>query len=229
MEKVLVIGAHPDDETLGVGGTIALHSRNGDKIYVLIFADGESARSGGFNNIEKRQKQAKKACALLGVTVLKFLNYPDQKLDTISLVDLAKQIEDIIRKWHPTIIYTHYGEDLNQDHKRIFDATLIAARPIPNSSVTQLICYETLSSTDWNPMNKFHPNLFIDIDDVLEKKIKAFSQYKNEIMTYPHPRSKQGIMIRAQFWGSTVGVKHAEAFLRIREVIKKIKTMNIRS
>lgn len=222
MKKCLVVCAHPDDETLGLGGTLAIRAEKGEKVFVLIFADGQFARDKTKKGIENRQKQAKKACEILGVTDVKFLNYEDQKLDTIPLVELAGQIESVIKKWKPDTVYTHYGDDVNQDHRKLFEATLVAARPTPHSDITNLICYETPSSTEWGSVQQmFKPNLFVNIDSVLQKKIKALAQYKNEINQYPHPRSIDAIVNRARYWGSTVGTKHAEAFISLREIIGK--------
>ena len=165
MEKILVVCAHPDDETLGLGGTIKLHSLNGSIVHVLNFADGESARKKSTDNIIKRQKQALKASSILGIKETEFLDYEDQKLDTIPLVELSKHIESAIKRWKPTIVYTHFWGDVNQDHRVLFDATMIATRPTPNSKINKVICYETPSSTEWGN-EKFFPNYFVDIQKV---------------------------------------------------------------
>jgi len=220
MNKILVICAHPDDETLGLGGTICSHVEKGDKIHVLIFADGESARGKSNSKIKIRQKQARKAAKELGVEKIKFFNYPDQQLDIIALKDLAKKIETEIKENSPNIVYTHYWGDVNQDHKRLFEATLIACRPVPNSSIGQILCYETPSSTEWgNSFENNQPNFFVNVEKFLDKKIKAAENYSNEIKLFPHPRSKEAMINRAKFWGSTVGIHYAEAFYMIRKII----------
>ena len=217
--RTLIICAHPDDEVLGLGGTLVLESKK-KKIFVLFIADGESSR-GKPERIEIRKNQAQKPCSIIGVSKLKFLDYPDQKLDSISLLELSQKIEDIIKKWKPDTVYTHSNHDLNQDHRKVFEATLIAARPTPSSKIKQLICYETPSSTDWGGIHdKFEPNLFVNVSSVLEKKIRAFREYNKEIHPYPHPRSKIALISRAQYWGSSVGIKHAEAFETVREIIR---------
>jgi len=223
ISKVLVVCAHPDDETLGLGGTLALHVKNSAKVFVLIFADGESSRSNSTpKKLKQRQKQAEKACSILGIKNVRFLNYPDQKLDTFPLLELAKHIEAVIKKFRPDTIYTHYWGDVNQDHQKLFEATLIATRPLPTSSIKRVICFETPSSTEWgHAEKKFNPNLFVDINSVLNKKMKAVQQYKNEILSFPHPRSKDAIVNRAHHWGSSVGLKHAEAFMILRQIVKK--------
>jgi LmbE family N-acetylglucosaminyl deacetylase len=219
MKKILVICAHPDDETLGLGGTIVKHSQNGDQVFVVIFADGESARNNSKKNIVMRKNQAKKVASILGIKKIKFLDYRDQILDTISSLVLAKKLEKIIKEWNPDTIYTHFWGDVNQDHKKIFDITLIAARPTPNSNIQRLICYETPSSTEWGN-ESFKPNLFVEITPFLKKKIDAVEVYKNEIHEYPHPRSEKSIVTRSNFWGSSVGVMNAEAFIVLRDIEK---------
>lgn len=220
--KILVICAHPDDETLGLGGTIALHSSNKDEVYVLIFADGESARGGNHKRIEQRRKQAQKACSILGVKKVEFLAYDDQKLDIIPLVELARNIESVIKKWKPNVVYTHFWGDVNQDHRQIFEAASIAVRPIPSSNISRFVCFETPSSTEWgNTISSFNPNLFVDISNTMNKKNEAFLEYKNEVMKYPHPRSEEAVINRAKYWGSCVGIQYAEALLTVREIYKK--------
>lgn len=217
--KILVVCAHPDDETLGLGGTLALEAANGNEVFVLIFTHGQFGRDVTDTGIKKRQNQAKRACSALGVRDVKFLNYEDEKLDTIPTVELACQIEKNIRSWKTDTIYTHYWGDLNQDHRRVFEATLIATRPSPSSKINRLVCFETPSSTEWgySPSN-FHPNSFVCIDSVLKKKINALKMYGDEIAPYPHPRSIDSVLNRTEYWGSSIGVKHAEAFMTIREI-----------
>lgn len=217
MKNILVIAAHPDDETLGLGGTLALYSQKGYKISVLIFADGESSRGKNFSKISQRKMQAKKACSCLGIKNITFLDYKDQKLEENTLIDLAKPIEELIFKIKPEIVFTHFWGDANQDHKKIFQATLIATRPTPDVKINKIICYDTPSSTEWG-VESFKPNFFVKIDKVLKKKIKALECYKKEIKKYPHPRSIKSIIIRSQYWGNVVGVKHAEPFVILREI-----------
>ena len=219
MKRILVVCAHPDDETLGLGSTLFLKMKSGSEIFVLIMADGESARSKNMEKIVKRENEAKNALAILGITNFKFLRYPDQLLEQIPLLELSKNIELIIKKWKPDTVFTHFPGDMNQDHKRVFDATLIACRPVPSSKISSLICYETPSSTYWGN-DCFKPNFYVDISKGLEKKIKAFKQYKNEISNYPHPRSVESLKNRAGYWGSKIGLKYAEAFIKIREISK---------
>lgn len=218
MERILTVCAHPDDETLGLGGTLKMHAQKGDAIFLLCFSDGQFDRDNSEKGVNERERQAKKACSILGISDYEFLRYPDQKLDSIPLTDLVKAIERIIDKFRPNILYTHFWGDMNQDHRRVFEASLIAAKPAPKSIINQFICYETPSSTEWGN-EKFSPNFFVDISDTLDKKIDALEQYKNEIEEYPHPRSQEAIKNRSSYWGTVVGKKYAEAFIIFRKII----------
>lgn len=137
----------------------------------------------------------------------------------IPLIELSKNIEKIIKKFKIEYVYTHFGEDVNQDHKKVFEATLIATRPTPNSLIKRVCFYETPSSTEWG-LGKFQPNLFVDIGKFLDKKINAIKKYKDEIHDVPHPRSIEAIIARSNYWGSGVGIKHVEPFIIIREILK---------
>ena len=219
MDRILVIGAHPDDETLGLGGTIAKKSKSGDSVFVLIFTDGEIARKVNKSKISQRKAQLIDATKILGVKQINFLNYNDQELDSIPLIELSREIENAIKKWNPNVIYTHFYGDVNQDHRAVFDATLIASRPTPKSNISKLICYETPSSTEWG-RQKFEPNFFEDISKFIKTKQNAFKKYTKEMEKFPHPRSLEAIFANSQKWGSSVGVNNAEAFVKIREISK---------
>lgn len=219
MAKILVIGAHPDDETLGLGGTLKLHSLRGDEITVLIISDGESSRKKSLTKIKNRQTQAKEVSKILGFKKIEFLNYEDEKLDKSPILEIIQKIESRIKEIKPDIIYTHFWGDLNQDHRKVFEATLIATRPIPESQISEIICYETPSSTEYS-LESFKPNLYVDISDVIKIKLKALLKYKEEIRDYPHPRSEKSIINRAQYWGINSGLKYAEGFISIRRIIR---------
>ncbi len=219
MKKILVVCAHPDDETLGMGGTIALHTQKNENVFVLIVSEGESARGEKISKIAQRKKQSENACKLLGVKKIKFLDYEDQKLDTVPLSELSQKIETVIKDWKPNVVYTHFWNDINQDHRQVYEATSIAVRPLPKSKISQFIVFETPSSTEWGSKKKsFSPNLFIDVTKVIKKKLQAFTKYKNEVMPYPHPRSKKSVINRARFWGNSVGLEFAESFMIVRDI-----------
>lgn len=225
--KVLVVAAHPDDEILGMGGTILRHTSNGDNLKIIYLATGISSREkyeGQLKNkskidtsIKNLRKNAEKAANSLGVKKIKFFDFPDNEMDAIPLLMIIKVIENEIKKFNPEIIYTNHFGDLNVDHRATYNATLTACRPI-NNQIKELITFEVPSSTEWNYPNKFNPNYFVNIEKQLSKKIKAFSMFKSESRKFPHPRSETYLKHNAGKWGGVSGNKSAEAF----EIIRKI-------
>jgi len=226
--KILIIAAHPDDEVLGCGGTIAKLSSNND-IYTLILGEGITSRNISDEEKKKELKELKKQSAeankLLGVKRVFFENFPDNKFDTIPLLDIIKSIEKVIQKIKPQEIVTHHYGDLNIDHQLTHRAVLAAVRPVGSSIVKKILSFEVLSSTEWNYQNQnniFTPNTYIDISETLNKKLEAMKVYTSEIRDYPHPRSLEGIKILAQKRGLEAGLKFAEAFMLIR-LIEQLK------
>ena len=222
-KKVLICCAHPDDETLGCGGTIAKHIRNGDKVFCISMTDGVSSRD-SFNkkNIERRIYSKKKAEKILGFKWLKNTKlFPDNQLDTVKFLDVVKEIEIAKKKIKPKIIYTHYPEDLNIDHRIVAEATLTAFRPIAKN-FEKILAFEIPSSTDYRyyKKNKFNPNFFNDISKFWLKKKEALLAYKQELNKSPNSRSLSGIKTLAKFRGTQNGLSMAEAFM----VLKQIKT-----
>ena len=227
--KILVVSAHPDDEIIGMGGTLKKLSKDND-IEILFLADGITARKqGGFENsnkyevtkkqkesmrieIEKRKKHADNALKLLGVKQTKFLDLPDNELDLVPFLKIVKEVEKEIEKTKCEMIFTHHHNDLNIDHRFAYEATITAARPLENSKINSVMSFEAISSSDWRQPYSFKPNLFIDISKELSQKIKALNEYKNEIRKFPHPRSKEALEAAAIRWGSLYGYKAAEAF-----------------
>ena len=226
-ERVLVIAAHPDDELLGCGGTIALHSLVGDDVSIIIAAEGATSR-GDINqeNIFENETNYLKECsqnaaALLGVKNVKMLELPDNRMDSLDRLDLIKLIEFNLNRIKPTVVYTHHSGDLNVDHRRLHEAVVTACRPKPNFFVKRILTFETLSSTEWQSNGNgafFQPNWYVDISSVLEKKINALSFYESEICDWPHPRSKEAIAILAKYRGSQVGKNAAEGFFLLRNI-----------
>jgi len=236
--KILVIAAHPDDEILGMGGTLLKHSLKGDKVEVAFMATGiTSRRSSKYRNsskyeiddhaLQKMQKEIKelrkdalKASKILKISKTRFCDFPDNEMDSVPLLKIVKVIENEIKITKPDRIYTNHYSDLNIDHRIVYQATLTACRPIKDT-VNELISFEVPSSTEWNYPTNFSPNYFVDIQNQLNYKIKAMKAYKNEIKKFPHPRSTQNLKATAQKWGSVVGMKAAEAFEIIRKLEKK--------
>lgn len=216
-KSILVISAHPDDETIGCGGTIAKHISQGDSVYALSFTDGVSSRGSHIDQVASkgRVKASEMAAQLLGFSWISRGEYPDNMLDTIPILDLAKNIEAVKKKYSPDIIYTHSYADLNVDHRKVHEATLIAFRPQPKETWQEIRAYEVASSTEWG-MQTFTPNLFINIDDFIEIKKEALACYWMELRDIPHPRSISSIECINRVRGSQAGFNYSEAF----EIIK---------
>jgi LmbE family N-acetylglucosaminyl deacetylase len=218
MNKALIVVAHPDDEALGCGATIAKHTKNGDKVQVVFVADGFSSREVGSN----RCNSAKNASKILGCISPIFFEFSDNKLDTIALLDIIKKIEQVIESFQPSIIYTHHFGDLNVDHQITHRAVMTACRPQPNFCVKEIYSFETLSATHWQSSSMgyiFNPNYFIDATEFMDLKIKALECYNNEIRDFPHSRSYESVKNLAKFRGSIIGVQGAEAFI-VERLIK---------
>lgn len=212
-----------------MGGTLKKLSKKQD-IEILFLADGITARKGsGHINIPKyettenenkkmqieiksRKNDAKNALKILGVKTMRFLDLPDNELDTVPFLKIVKEVEKEILTIKPKTIFTHHHNDLNIDHRIAYEATLTAARPLADSTVDSIISFEAVSSSDWRSPYKFKPNMFVDISSELKSKLEALKAYKNEIRRFPHPRSKETIEAVARRWGSLYGYKAAEAF-----------------
>jgi len=214
--KVLVIGAHPDDETFGMGGTLARHMREGDKVFVLILTDGVTARGG---DILKQHEAFVTAMRMYGVAQWKHLKYTDQQLDFTPLLGIVRTIETVIHDFRPEIIYTHSREDVGQDHRRVYEATLLAARPLMGAGVQKLVSYASPSSTWWGD-EAFRANYYVDITQDAEKKQEVIEQaYQHEVRSEAHPRSYAGIRMRENWLGHLIGiVGQAEEFRIVREI-----------
>ncbi len=227
-KTILVIAAHPDDEVLGCGGTILKHTENGDKVHILILAEGitsrQKKRDRSLVNLElnKLKSSTDQVSNLLNITSFELLDFPDNRLDSIDILEIIKKIEEKIDILSPSIIYTHHNGDLNIDHKLINQAVITACRPIKkNNNVKKIYSFEIPSSTDWqlNNNNNFKPNYFVDITNQLEKKIKAMEFYESELKDWPHSRSKKGIESFANIRGMQSGFKAAESFMLLRELV----------
>jgi len=221
-KKILVVAAHPDDEVLGCGGTIAKHSMNGDDVHLLIMAEGITSRDavrdalGRSCDLSSLKESANKAKEILGASSLTFKNYPDNRLDSIDRIELIKSIEYTIQKYNPEIIYSHHAGDLNIDHRIIHDAVAVACRPLPGASTKTLLFFEIPSSTEWQLCGSapsFLPNWFVDIGQTLSAKLKAMKCYQNELKPWPHPRSLDALRHLTCWRGSSVGIEYAEAFI----------------
>lgn len=228
-KRVLVVAAHPDDEILGCGGTVLRHIAGGDVVHTMIMAEGLTSRDetrdadGRSEELLELHTQAKRAAAFMGVEKLILHGFPDNRMDVVALLDVVKKVETEVKDFQPEIVYTHHAGDVNIDHRIVHDAVVTACRPLPEQSVTRLLFFETVSSTEWQPPQSypvFAPNWYVDIGAVMEKKLKALHFYDSEMREYPHQRSYKGIEFLAQSRGSTVGTIYAEAFILGRMMVK---------
>lgn len=223
--KVLTIVAHADDEVLGCGGTMALHSKNGDEVYVAILADGVSSRNNiviSENSYDERNSAAERSCEVLGINKPILLSLPDNQLDSLPLLNIIQKVEDIIKKVQPDIIYTHNSSDLNIDHRVTYQAVMTACRPLPNNSVKKILSFEVNSSTEWSNDGlgvRFTPNYFVDISSTIDIKIEALKCYEVEMRDFPHARSTESVEALSVVRGSSVGVSAAEAFVVQRIIL----------
>lgn len=215
MKRILVVAAHPDDEVLGCGGTIAKHISKKDKVFVIFMANGVGSRNlVSKKDLKDRMTSSKLAKNILGITSCYHLNFPDNKMDSIPLLKIVQKLELMIKKINPEIIYTHHAGDLNIDHKITNAAVMTACRPLPNSSIKQIYGFEILSSTEWaTPLeSSFKPTFFNDFSKFKKKKIEAIKAYNSEMRNEPHSRSIKHVEILAQHRGYSIGVELAEAF-----------------
>lgn len=225
---VLVVAAHPDDEALGCGGAMARHAAEGDKVHILFLAEGVTARypsadlQAAAGEIEARETMGRNAAQAVGAEPPRFVRNPDNRLDTVALIDLAKEVEREIAALEPALIYTHHGGDLNLDHRRVHDAVVTACRPVEGHPVRAIYSFEVLSSTDWTHSDafaRFRPQHFVDIGAYLDRKLAAIDCYAGEMRAFPHPRSREAIIALAQHRGAASGCRAAEAFAVLRQVV----------
>lgn len=222
-KKILIVVAHPDDEILGIAGTAIRHIANKDDAYVLILGTGVLSRGSGTGGDVKRLRED--ACdvgRVVGFKEVFFSDFPDNNFDSVSLLEIIKKIEEYFNKIKPDIVYTHFENDLNVDHRLTFQAVMTASRPCSNFYPKQIFSFETLSSTEWQSKStgQFLPNYYVNIKDVISKKIEAMKRYKTEIRQYPHPRSEEGIKILAKYRGLESGLEYAEALCMVRNIKK---------
>lgn len=224
--RVLVLAAHPDDEVLGCGGTIARLSAEGHEVHIAILGEGITSRyqnrdHADMDDVAALHLTSHKVGEVLGAQKIHLYGLPDNRFDSVPLLDVVKHLEQLIGDFAPEEIYTQHGGDLNIDHQILFRATLTATRPMKNLRVRRVYAYEVQSSTEWafqqfSPV--FTPNTFVDISATLEKKLSAMRLYESEARAFPHPRSSEAIRSYALRWGSVSGLDAAEAFELIREI-----------
>ena len=225
---VVVVAAHPDDEVLGCGGTIAWHADAGDQVQVLIIAEGATSRqqqrdrSQAMEDLSLLSHAAQQAGNILGARGVELLDLPDNRLDSLNRLDLIKRIEERIERHQPQVVYVHHAGDVNVDHRRLHEAVVTACRPTPGQPVRRLLSFEVASSTEWQPPGSappFQPNWFVDISAQWPRKREALAAYASEMRPWPHARSLEALEHLARWRGAQVGVEAAEAFCLLRQVV----------
>ncbi len=225
--KYLIIAAHPDDEILGCGGSMAKWIKEGHDVYILIMAEGATSRD-LVRDRKKRTEElnslklcANKAAKILGINTIELLDCPDNRMDSMNLLDVTKIVEKYVSKYNPDVIVTHHIGDTNIDHQVIHQAVITACRPTPKNKIKRILSFEVQSSTEWqSPVfnRPFIPNWFEDISKTLSLKLQALEAYKPEMMKWPHARSIKSAEHLAKLRGSSIGIEASEAFMLVREI-----------
>jgi N-acetylglucosamine malate deacetylase 1 len=216
-KKILVVAAHPDDEVLGCGGTMAKFANQGHEVRILLLGSGRADPS----SPQERQKILRQSDSA-NFTLLGFrervamYQFPDNAFDSVKLLDIVHVIEKQKELFQPDSIFTHSIHDLNIDHRITYQAVITATRPMKGECVRDIFSFEVLSSTEWNYPTRFSPNFFMDISETINTKLQAIQCYKGELKKFPHPRSLKGIRLNSEYWGMKVGYENAEAFELIR-------------
>lgn len=228
-QRILLVVAHPDDELLGCGATFhKLISEYNCIVRVVILGEGITSRADKReivlwkNQLLAHKNNIKDAQRAIGYQELSVYDLPDNRFDSVQLLDIIKIVENEKTLFNPSVVFTHHGGDLNIDHQRTFDAVITACRPIQDEIVKTIITFETPSGTEWRASSDpkhFIPNLFFSFSSRnLEAKIKGMESYEFEKRPYPHPRSPEALKILAQRWGVAIGSEFAEAFMLVRSI-----------
>jgi LmbE family N-acetylglucosaminyl deacetylase len=223
--RTLAIVAHPDDEVLGCGATLARLAAEGVETGIVVLGEGATSRYANRGDasaaeVEALQEQVLQAAKILGAGYVRTFGLPDNRFDSLDLLDVVKRVESAIEEFSPSCVYTHFSGDLNIDHAVTHRAVLTAARPTGSSSVLELYACEAPSSTEWacGAFSAFQPNTYVEVAGSMEKKLEAMSVYEGEGRDYPHPRSRRALKALAEKRGTEAGLEAAEAFLCIRSI-----------
>ncbi|MBN1946983.1 MAG: PIG-L family deacetylase [Bradymonadales bacterium] len=219
--RVLVVSAHPDDEVIGAGGTLARHAARGDELHWAIVTRAfPPLFSAEVIEVMDRQIESVQRC--LGIGEVHRLGFPTVKLNTVPYHELSSALQAVVDRVRPEVVYTTPANDINQDHRIVHDVTLVATRPLPGCSVKKVLSYEIGPTTRYGtPSGRgtFAPSVFVDIGGFLDKKLELASLYATEMKEYPHPRSLKGLEIIARERGISVGLEVAECFELVREIV----------
>ncbi len=227
--RVLVVAAHPDDEILGCGGSIARWSTEGHEVQIVLMAEGLTSRDPGRDpsrrsgELRALHEAARQAAEEVGAQCVEIAPFPDNRMDTVPLLEVVKVVEEHVDRFRPDAVFTHHGNDLNIDHRIVHQAVVTACRPLPGNTVRRLAFFEVPSSSEWPPASGnevFFPNLFVDISATIQRKLQALRLYEKEMRPWPHPRSFEAVEHLARWRGAATGVTAAEAFVLGREIIR---------
>ena len=219
--RIAAIFAHPDDEVLGCGASLALHADRGDQVRILLLATGLAARAKpSAAALKTLRTQAQAAAEVLGATSVDFADFPDNAMDSVPLLAVVKQVEQFLGRHGADVIYTHHAGDLNVDHRVTHQAVVTATRPTPGAGDIEILASEVNSSTEWAtpPLAPFVPTDFVDVAATLQRKIDALSCYASEVRGWPHPRSADGVRALGRWRGTSCGCEAAEAFSLVRRI-----------
>jgi LmbE family N-acetylglucosaminyl deacetylase len=219
--RVLAVAAHPDDEVLGCGATLARHADQADVVSVLVLGTGALSREGAATaEVQRLRLQANEAGRILGIHEVSVLDLPDNRFDSWDLLDVVRCVERELRRVDPEVVYTHHPGDLNVDHRRTFEAVITACRPQGPGGPRRILSFEVASSTEWQAPSVapvFAPNVFVDVTQTLDRKVRALEAYAGEVRGFPHPRSVEALRALASWRGASAGMPAAEAFVLVRE------------
>ena len=221
-KRILIVAAHPDDEVLGCFGTVARLIKEGYQAYTLILGEGKTSRDeqraveNNKDDIEVLNTEVQKANNAIGIKKVFIESFSDNRFDSVDLLDIVKVVSKVKDEVRPDMIFTHFENDLNIDHRITYQAVITATRPMQDECVQEIYSFEILSSTEWNYPLSFSPDTYFDISDTIDLKIKAMKEYGSELRDYPHPRSLEGIELNAKYQGMRVGKKYVEAFKSVR-------------
>lgn len=222
--NVLAVAAHPDDEVLGCGATLARLAREGHAVFVAILAEGATSRARERGDVpaaavDALAASARAAAGVLGVQEVVLAGFPDNRLDTVALLDVARIVEDLVSRFEPQVVLTHHSGDLNVDHRRAFEAVAVATRPMAGTPVREVLQFEVPSSTEWAfgaVAQPFRAEVLYDVAATLDAKVEAMRCYASEMRPFPHPRSEENVRAAATHWGAAAGMDAAEAFQPMR-------------
>lgn len=227
MQKILVVVAHPDDEILGMGGTIAKLSAEGKEVHVLIVTDGSSAQYRDSADLQKiieaKKQETLNACNQVGVKSIHYGGLPDMRLDVTPHIQVNQAIEKVIDEIQPDTVFTHFYGDVNLDHQCVFKSVMVAVRPVADQVVQEVYCFNVPSSTEWNVFTAstmFMPNVVVNISKFAEKKYAALKEYNTELRDFPHPRSIEHVCRQDEAEGLKAGLLSAESFMLVRKVVR---------